>query len=513
LSGKETMFLLAITPILIILILMVGFRWKASRAGGVGYLTALLISTVWFKIDIRTLSYAHAKSVFLILDVLLIIWTAFLLYRVVAEGGGIEVLSQTLPHLTRDKGFQALLIGWVFASFLQGVGGFGVPTAVIAPILVGLGFSPLLAVVIPSLGHTWAVTFGSLGASFNAMMAATGLDWQVLAGPSAIFLGIVGILVGIAVAISAGGMKTLGRLWLPVILIGFSMSIAQYLTVRQGFWNIGGLMGGTAGLLVGVPLAWMMRDRDEVDRIFPWRDLMISLAGYGVLVILTLVIQLVPGIRQVLSQVRIGWDFPATITGLGFQVPPGPGRQIYLLRHAGLILLVSSAAAYSVFNAAGWYQKGSLKRILKSTGQRVIGSSLGITSIVMMAVIMGHAGMTDTLAEGFSNTIGWIYPAVSPWIGALGAVMTGSNANSNLVFSALQMRTAEILDLPVALILAAQTTGGALGSVAAPTKVIVGASTAGMEGREGDILRRLLPAIGILLLLTSLMTFLAVMFS
>ena len=81
------------------------------------------------------------------------------------------------------------------------------------------------------------------------------------------------------------------------------------------------------------------------------------------------------------------------------------------------------------------------------------------------------------------------------------------------MFSALQLRTAEILDLPVALILAAQTTGGALGSVAAPTKVIVGASTAGMEGREGDILRRLLPAIGILLLLTSLMTFLAVMFS
>jgi len=163
-----------------------------------------------------------------------------------------------------------------------------------------------------------------------------------------------------------------------------------------------------------------------------------------------------------------------------------------------------------IFRSAGWYQEGALGRILKSTGQRVISSSVGITSIVMMAVIMGHAGMTDTLAQGFSSAIGWFYPVVSPWIGALGAVMTGSNANSNLVFSALQQKTAEILGLPAAFILAAQTTGGALGSVAAPTKVIVGASTAGMEGREGEILRKLLPVICILLLLISLMTILAV---
>ena len=150
--------------------------------------------------------------------------------------------------------------------------------------------------------------------------------------------------------------------------------------------------------------------------------------------------------------------------------------------------------------------------VLPGIGQ-VFTIALGITSIVMMAVVMGHAGMTDTLAQGFSSAIGWFYPAVSPWIGALGAIMTGSNANSNLVFSALQLKTAEILGLPAAIILAAQTTGGALGSVAAPTKVIVGASTAGMEGREGEIMRKLLPVICILLLLISLMTLAAVLIS
>lgn len=507
------MFFLAILPIIIILILMMAFHWKASRAGAAGYLAAFLIAWIWFGINLETLAYAHAKAVFLILDVLLIIWTAFALFRVVDEAGGIQVLSETLPFLTANKGLQALLIGWVFASFLQGVGGFGVPTAVIAPILIGLGFSPLNAVVIPSLGHSWAVTFGSLGASFNAMMAATGLEWQVLAGPAAILLGITGLLVGVSVALVVGGWKTLRGIWLPILLIGLSMSAAQYFTVSQGLWNIGGLIGGTAGLIVGIPLVWLQKGKTPDSQKIPWRKLLISLAGYGVLISLTLIIQLITGVNDILSQVKLGFVFPETITAAGYVVPAGPGRQIYILRHAGMILLLSAASAYFIFKKVGWYKDGALGRIVKSTVSRVISSSLGITSIVMMAVIMQHAGMTDTLARGFSATIGWFYPALSPWLGALGAVMTGSNANSNLVFSALQLRTAEILGLPAALILAAQTTGGAIGSVAAPTKIIVGASTAGMEGKEGDILRKLLPIICGLLLIISLLTSLWIYFS
>ena len=504
------MFILAISPILVILLLMVGFRWGASRAGGAGYLTAILVAWIWFGINPETLSYAHAKAVFLILDVLLIIWTAFLLFRVVDEAGGIKILSKSLPYLTADKGMQALIIGWIFASFLQGVGGFGVPVAVIAPILVGLGFSPLSAVVIPSLGHSWAVTFGSLGASFNAMMAATGLDWQVLASPAAIFLGITGICVGFAAAYAAGGWKTIRRLALPIFIIGVVMSTAQYLTVTLGFWSIGGLIGGTTGLLIGIPLAWKYKGNGKSLGKLDWKPLLISLAGYGVLVVLTLLIQLVPQLNRFLSQVQFGFDFPATRTLAGYMVPAGPGRQITIFRHAGMILLVSSAAAYLIFKSAGWYEAGSLSRILSSTGKRVISSSVGITSIVMMAVIMQHAGMTDTLARGFSSSLGWFYPALSPWIGALGAVMTGSNANSNLVFSLLQLRTAELLGLPAAIILAAQTTGGALGSVVAPTKIIVGASTAGLGGQEGDILRKLLPAICVLLLIISIITMIGI---
>jgi lactate permease len=124
--------------------------------------------------------------------------------------------------------------------------------------------------------------------------------------------------------------------------------------------------------------------------------------------------------------------------------------------------------------------------------------------MVAMAVIMAHAGMTDTLARGLAKGVGELFPLVSPWIGALGAFMTGSNTNSNVVFSMLQMRTADLLQISVPWILAAQTTGGAIGSVLAPTKIIVGASTVDMGGQEGGILRRLLVYIAGLILAVSL---------
>ena len=40
---------------------------------------------------------------------------------------------------------------------------------------------------------------------------------------------------------------------------------------------------------------------------------------------------------------------------------------------------------------------------------------------------------------------------------------------------------------------AAQTTGGSLGSMIAPAKIIVGCSTVGLRGRDGEVLRVTLP--------------------
>lgn len=503
-------FILAFIPIALILILMVGFRWGAARSGGVGYLSALVIAILGFGAGVGLLAYSHTKALLLTIDVLFVIWAAFLLYRVADEAGAITTIGQALPHLTADKGMQALIIGWVFASFLQGVGGFGVPVAVIAPILVGLGFSPLQAVVIPSLGHGWAVTFGSLGSSFIALMASTGLPAEILAPPAALFLSLAGPVTGFFVAHAADGSQAVRRLALPILILGFSMSLTQYIVATNGLWNIAAFCAGMVGLIISIPLARRYHGQQLDNGALDRRALLIAVSGYVALILVTLSVQLIPAVNTFLGQVVLQVEFPEIQTALGYITPAGPGRVIAPFRHAGAILTVSSIIAYLIYWRSGLYQKGAPRRIISGMVKRVMSSSVSIASMVAMAVIMQHAGMTDTLARGLASSMGWAYPIVAPWIGALGAFMTGSNTNSNVVFGLLQLRTAQLLGYSAAVILGAQTAGAALASILAPTKIVVGASTAGMAGKEGDVLRKLLIYTGLLLVFISILAMLSI---
>lgn len=501
--------IIASLPIFVILVLMIGFQWGAARAGAAGYLSAFFIAIAAFGAGADVLAYAHTKAVILTLDVLLIIWAAFLMYRVAEEAGAIKTIGRLLPSLTRDRGMQALLIGWVFASFLQGAGGFGVPVAVTAPLLISLGFSPLSAVLVPSIGHGWAVTFGSMGSSFNAMLSATGLAASSLAPASALFLGLACVVTGPMIAHVVDGWAGVKRLLLPTVVIGVGMGAVQLVVAAgAGLWNLGAFTGGLAGLAISV---WVVRwggaspgvERNEQ------KTLLMALAAYIVLIIFTVGFLMIPPLKNRLDQIFIEIRFPETVTALGFVSPAGTNRPIHVFTHAGAILLYTSLVSYLIYQRAGMYRPRVWKSILRTTVRNMMSSSVSIALMVAMATMMQQSGMTEALAKGLADAFGKGFPVIAPWIGGIGAFMTGSNTNSNVVFAGLQKRTAELLSYSIPAILAGQTAGAALASVAAPTKVVVGTSTAGMAGKEGEVLRALLVYTALLVMFISLLTALA----
>ncbi len=505
-------FLLALIPILLILVLMLGLRWGAVKASVVGYLAAIIIGAFYFGGGLQLLAYAHVKALLSTLDVLLIIWAAFLFYRVTDEAGAIAQIGEALPHLTADRGMQALVIGWGFASFLQGVGGFGVPVAVVAPILVGLGFTPMSAILIPSIASGWAVTFGSLGSSFQALLATTGLSSTQLAFPAAAFLGIAGLVTGLLVMHVLEGWRGLLRLAIPALVLGAVMGYVQLLVATHGPWNTAAFVGSMAGLVVSFGLARIYHGLQSNGVALNWRTLGIAVSGYILLIAVTLCIQLIPSFKHLLAGVVIKVNIPELATRLGYVTPAGSTKPISLLNHAGAVLFYAAILAYLTYWIAGKYQKGSLRKILKSTVKRVVNPSISITLMVAMAVVMELTGMTEALAKGLAQLTGLFFPLVAGWIGAIGAFMTGSNTNSNVVFSLLQVATANLLGLSVPVILAGQTAGAALASVAAPAKLVVGTSTVDLAGKEGEVMQKMMPYIIILVLLISILTAVSIWF-
>lgn len=504
-------WLLALVPLLVIVALIVRFRWGAARAGPAGWLVGVALAVVRFGVGPEILAQAQAKAFFHAFDVLMIVWGAFLLYRVVEEAGAIRILSEALRHLTHDRSLQALLIGWAFASFLQGVGGFGVPVVVTAPILLGLGFSPLTSILIPSVGHSWSVTFGSLAASFQALIAATGLPGESMAASSALLLGLAGVLCGALVSYLGDGWRGLRRLMPVVLVLGAAMGSVQFWLATHRLWNIAGLGGSLAGLMAGLVLARVSHKPRSLSQSPPdGRLVWLALSGYLALIAITLTVQLLPPVHATLSRAILELSLPAVTTTRGFTTAAEEGLRLYPLRHAGAVLVLASLVAYLIFRRAGWCHPGAVQRVLLGTARGVLPSSLSIVSMVSLAVVMTYAGMTDVLARGLAQLAGPAFPLMAPWIGALGAFVTGSNTGSNLLFAMLQMRTAELLRFSLPWVLAAQTAGGAVGSVVAPTKIVVGVGSADRAVEEGEVMRHLLVYAALLTAAISLMASIAI---
>lgn len=217
--------------------------------------------------------------------------------------------------------------------------------------------------------------------------------------------------------------------------------------------------------------------------------LLLALSAYLILLIVVVIAKLTPPFPDLLDQVKIALDFPQTQTALGWVNPAGRGRTISVFGHPGALLLYTCLIAYTVYRHADRYTPGAAQRIAARTVRGSVPSSIGILSMVAMALIMDNSGMTFVLAQGLSRTVGQAFPLMAPFIGALGAFMAGSNTNSNVLFAPLQQRAATILGVNTLLILGAQNVGGAVGSVFSPAKVIVGCSTAGLGGREGEVLK------------------------
>ena len=483
-------WILAFSPILTVLVLMIFKNWSGSRAGAAGWFVALITASLVFGAHPKLLAYSQVKGVFLSLNVLYIIWAALLLYNVVNETGAIEVIGIGIQRFSGDKAIQIIIFGWIFASFLQGVAGYGVPIAVVAPLLAGLGFPPVVAVAVPAIGHSWSVTFGSMGASFQALMAVSGLDSAYLAPWSATLLGITTYLCGIFAVYVYGGLQMVRHSFIAILIVGTTMAGTQYALAVSGMWTLGGFGASLTGLVSGLAVAKLkMYNQTTPTRENLQMGLWWALSAYLILIVIVSCGVMIPSAKSFLGQVKLSFAFPEIVSLNGWVTKAGAGKSINLFGHGGALLLYSSVISFIVYRLKGFYKPGAVIAILEKTIKSGVPTSLGIVSMVCFAMIMDHCQMIYILAEGISRVFGSVYPLISPWIGLLGAFMTGSNTNSNVVFGVLQQETAQLAGISVALILAAQTTGGAIGSMIAPAKILVGCSTVGLSGKEGPVLK------------------------
>ncbi|MEH7342792.1 L-lactate permease [Bacillus sp. JJ1532] len=523
------MWLMAAIPIIILILLMVKFNWGAAEAAPIGLLAAFIISIVFYKSDLQLLGLESAKGIWTSLTVIVIILPAILIYEVTSEAKAFDSIRNGLKKFTSNELLQIMAIGWVFASFLQGITGFGVPIAVCAPLLVGLGVRPLWAVVIALLGQAWGNTFGTLAVAWDALVSQTGIQGGTVieaAVWASLFIWIINIATGITISWVYGRWAAVKK-GLPAVIIlsliqgGGQTILAQMNPALAAF--IPSLLSLVAILFIGklkmYRESWSIQDsklmvRQEGDNKKEENvskdPLTMNQAFFPfyVLTAITLIVLLIGPLKTFLNQWQLGLSYPETTTGYGMV---NHGYDLFSpvmpLTNSGLFLLLSAIIGFVFFKSKGKIEKGGGTRAIRRTIEKTIPSTIAVIALIIMSKIMGGTGQTTELAMGTAGVMGQTYVFLAPAIGVLGSFMTSSNMSSNILFGGFQQATSSLLHLNEAAILGAHTAGGAMGSVLSPSKIILGTTTAGILGQEGLVLKKILPiAIGVALLIGIILT-------
>jgi len=488
---------------------LIVLKLPVTKAGAVALAFALIIAIAFFGITGFGLAAASGKALWLALFVSLIVWCALFLYHLVNDFGAIKVINENIKVLVRDEFVSFVLLAWLFTGMLQGIAGFGIPSVIVAPILISLGFNPVKSLAACLLGHSWAITFGSMGAAFFVIQGITKLPPEELGLPMWVFNTSTILLTGIGVCFIYGGFKGIAKGLMYILPVAAVMSSVQYFIISGGMYSLGTLITALSGLAVMFLLYRLRVKRTGKTRLYKDKlGLLQSVFPYALIMFLLLSFQFIP--VDIRNKVAISFSFPETQTTLETPHIAAAEENFNPLRifaHPAMVLLIAAAAACMIYKKAGVWDIKIFKNAAKQTVKKGIPATLALLAFGHMSLIMMDSGMMLRLANTVAGFMGQLYPFIAPFLGVLASFLTGNNTNSNVMFGEFQRAVAENLGLNQAVMSAAQSISGALGCSIGSTLVFMGALATKQTDKVSAILKKLIPLVLLIALVMGIINF------
>jgi len=166
-----------------------------------------------------------------------------------------------------------------------------------------------------------------------------------------------------------------------------------------------------------------------------------------------------------------------------------------VLNNPGLLPFLPVALIYLLAHKTPGMVLGRLFiRTLRQLQNAVLALLFGVALVQVMRYTnysdpgAGLFPMTTEIARAAASAFGAVYPLVCPLVGSLGAFVSGSHTVSNVMFYGLQIEIAEILGLPMVLVLIGQTSGASIGNMVAIHNAVSISATTGAQGSEGKMI-------------------------
>ncbi|CAM5709018.1 L-lactate permease OS=Streptomyces alboniger OX=132473 GN=CP975_13810 PE=3 SV=1 [Streptomyces alboniger] len=495
--------LVATLPLLTVLVLLGAVRMKAHRAGLIGLAVAVLVAWLAYGMPLgQTASSAAQGALFGLFPILWIVVNALWVYRMTVRTRHFDVLRRSFGRLSDDPRIQALVIAFCFGALLEALAGFGAPVAICSVMLVALGFDPVRAAVVALVANTAPVAFGAMGTPVVTLAQVTGIPLDTVATVVGRQTPLLALVVPLLLVWLVDGRRGLRETWVPALACGAAFAAAQFAAsnyVSAQLADIGAALIG-AGALVAVPharrpaaepvrAAVLTGARSEdLDHHDPRPEVLRAYAPYALIVAVFSLAQ-IPAVKDFLARATRTFDWPF----LDVADPSGDpvGGNVFslpLVSTGGTLVLLAGVATAAVI---GVHARVAVRE-WAATVHELRFAILTVTSVLALAYVMNLSGQAATIGH-YVAAAGAGLAFLSPVLGWFGVAVSGSDTSANALFGALQVTAAQEAGLSPELLAAANSSGGVLGKMISPQNLTIACAAVGLAGREGDLLRKVLP--------------------
>ncbi|MEV5921632.1 L-lactate permease [Streptomyces pseudogriseolus] len=504
--------LVAALPLLIVLVLLGGVRMKAHLAGLIGLAAAVAVAWLAYGMPLgQTLSSGVQGAVFGLFPIMWIVVNALWIYRMTVRTRHFDILRRSFGRLSDDPRIQALVVAFCFGALLEALAGFGAPVAISAVMLVALGFDPVRAAVVALVANTAPVAFGAMGTPVVTLAQVTGLPLDSVASVVGRQTSLLALVVPLVLVWLVDGRRGLRETWVPALVCGVAFAVAQFVAsnyVSAQLADIGAALVGAGALMAvphaRVPAAESVRASvltgtrsEELDAEDPRGEVVRAYTPYALIVAIFAVAQ-IPAVKDWLAGATQTWNWPLLdvanpdgepVSGNMFSLP--------LVSTGGTLVLFAGLATAVVL---GVHARVAVREWLE-TVRELRFALLTVTSVLALAYVMNLSGQAATIGH-FVAAAGAGLAFLSPVLGWFGVAVSGSDTSANALFGALQVTAAQQSGLSPELLAAANSSGGVLGKMISPQNLTIACAAVGLAGREGDLLRKVLPwSLGLLLVM------------
>ncbi|WP_405557853.1 L-lactate permease [Streptomyces canus] len=504
--------LVAALPLVIVLVLLGGVRMKAHLAGLTGLLAAALVAWLAYGMPLgQTVSSAAQGAAFGLFPILWIVVNALWVYRMTVRTRHFDILRRSFGRLSDDPRIQALVVAFCFGALLEALAGFGAPVAICSVMLVALGFDPVRAAVVALVANTAPVAFGAMGTPVVTLAQVTGLPLDDVASVVGRQTPLLALVVPLVLVFLVDGRRGLRETWVPALVCGIAFAVAQFAAsnyVSAQLADIGAALAG-AGALVAVPHARVPADEsvrasvltgarsEDLDETDTRGEVLRAYAPYALIVVIFSVAQ-IPAVKDWLAKATRTYDWPF----LNVVDPDGNpvGGNLFtwpIVSTGGTLVLLAGILTALVL---GVHARVAVRE-WAATVHELRFAILTVTSVLALAYVMNLSGQAATIGH-FVAAAGAGLAFLSPVLGWFGVAVSGSDTSANALFGALQVTAAQESGLSPELLAAANSSGGVLGKMISPQNLTIACAAVGLAGREGDLLRKVLPwSLGLLLVM------------